>query len=231
MKKISIIIPAFNEEARITKTLESIPKQMLGFRLEVIVVNDGSTDKTKKIVQKIATKKENITLLAHLKNKGKGAAIKTGMLACDGDFALYMDADNSTTINHLEKFIKKATENDVIIGSRALKDSQITRHQSYYKRLLGKLGNLLIRKILGLKFQDTQCGFKFFNRYAINKIFPDCECSGWGIDFEILKIAKSKKLKIIEIPITWENNPGSKVTWKSYIQTLIELIKVKKRNP
>ncbi len=230
MKKISIIIPAFNEESRIEKTLDSIPEKMGEFHLEIIIVDDGSTDKTVEIIKKHYSNKKNLKILSHPKNKGKGGAIKTGMLYSTSDFALYMDADNATTIDHLKKFLKKMEESDIVIGSRVLEESKIVRQQPFYKRFLGKSGNFLIRKILRLSIYDTQCGFKLFNRNAIDLIFPECSCMGWGIDFEILKIAESKNLRVSEVPVVWEDDPDSKVTFKGYIKTVLELIKVKIKN-
>ncbi len=228
-KEISIIIPAYNEEKNIESTIGEIRRELKGkkFNYEIVVVDDGSTDNT---CDKVKTIKDpNIRLIRFVKNKGKGEALKAGLLAANEKLRLYTDADNSTSITHLFDFLPHIQGYDIIIGSRGLPKSKIDKRQPFYKEILGKSGNLLIRKILKLSYADTQCGFKLFTKEAVEKVIPEARCSGWGFDFEILKIAEIKKIRVKELPITWKNSPDSAVGFFDYFKTLKSLLKIKKR--
>lgn len=227
--KLSVIIPAYNEEKSIISTLEKIISYLKNqdYDYEVIVINDGSNDKTGELVE--GKQHPNLKLLHHLKNLGKGAAIKTGVKEASGDLILFMDADYSTSIEEVEKFLPKAGEYDVIIGSRALKNSKITVKQPFIKELLGKIGNKLIQIAAVPGVKDTQCGFKLFSQRAL-AIFDKQTINGWGFDIELLFLARKYNLKILELPVTWENSQSSKVEFFDYFKTLMELFKIKLNN-
>jgi len=226
----SIIIPAFNEERVIADTPRSIINYMKrkNYSYEIIVVDDGSTDTTKNIVETIKKQNENIRLISHGKNKGKALSVKTGMLSASGDIRLFTDADNATDISNLDSFIPYFNSFDVCIGSRGLKNSKIVIHQPFYKEYLGKMGHFLIRYFMSLDFNDTQCGFKCFKKETAEKIFPLLKTNGWGFDIEVLLRAKKMGYKIIELPVTWACGQNSKVRPIDYLRTLLELLKIKR---
>ena len=222
--KISVIIPAYNEEENIVSTIKSVIDYFLnkGLIYEIIVVDDGSTDKTASLISAMP----EIKLFQFSKNRGKGAAVRQGMRIADGDLKLFMDADNSTKISELDHFLPKINSGyDVIIASRSLKESQI-KPQVWFKVLAGKIGNKLIRLMAVPGVLDTQCGFKLFTKEAAT-LFAKQTINCWGFDFEILFLAKRNNFKILEMPITWINNPGSRVKGSDYFKTFIELIKIR----
>lgn len=228
---LSIIIPAYNEEKRISNILDALEKYFSGndFFYEVIVVDDGSIDQTKNIVNNYRDKLKNLRIVSHSPNRGKGYAIKQGMLASTGDYSLFTDADNSTPfeeINKLLQWIEKGY--DVVIGSRYLDDSNIVIKQSFYRRSLGRVANLIIQVLAVWGIKDTQCGFKCFSRKASQEIFSRQTINGWGFDFETLAIAKKLGYQIKEVPVSWYNVEGSRVRpIKGALKTLIELLEIK----
>ena len=221
MLKLSIIIPAYNEEDRIKSGLEEIDKNLSGKDYEILVVDDGSTDKTGEIVKNIDIEKVNLIQLKE--NKGKGAAVKEGVMRSSGEYILFTDADQSTSIDHVHKFLKEIKSYDIVIGSRSLPKSKITKKQPLYKRILGQLGSIIIRTTLNIPYKDTQCGFKLFRSAIAKEIFNEISCSGWAFDFEVLKIANNRGYKVKELPVVWENNPNTKVNLKDYLETLRNL--------
>lgn len=233
MKKIylSVIIPAYNEEKRILTTLISLDKYLSqqDFDYEIIVVNDGSKDNTTRVVKDARKKIREIKLIDNKKNCGKGCVVKQGMLDAKGKYRLFMDADNSTTIDHLDKFWPFFKQGyDIVIGSIEVKGSKIHEEAAWYRRLLGKYSKYLIRILAGLwKIKDSQRGFKLFSAKAVEKIFSKQTIMRWGFDIEILAIAKKMGFKIKEVPVNWSNPGESKVTLKSYIKTFQELLKIK----
>lgn len=224
---LSVVIPVYNEESVIKNTLERVSGYLedKNWLSEIIVVNDGSTDDSLKVVSQLPL--ENIKIISHAKNLGKGASVKSGMLAARGDFLLFTDADNSTDISEIDKFIDKAMEGyDIVIASRSSRASKIVIHQPRWKEFLGKLGNFYVRLISGLKFKDTQCGFKLFKREC-QFLFREQKNQSWAFDVELLLKAKKHNLKIAEMPITWVNNFDSKFTLKYYFKFFFELIKIR----
>lgn len=230
MPFLSVIIPAYNEERRIFKILEAAEDYLVGqnFDYEIIVVNDGSEDKTVEVAKSHSSGFKNFLIIDNKNNQGKGAAVKQGMLAAKGDFRLFADADNSTPFEEFEKFIPFLQENyEVVFASRALKDSQVEKPQNFLKVFLGRLGNLLIRKILKLNITDTQCGFKCFKAMAAQEIFSQQKISGWSFDAEILVLAKKLGFKFKEVPVRWINEKSSRVSWKSYFLALKDIWKIR----
>ena len=228
---LSVIIPAYNEEKRITSTLVSIRNYLSkqNYDWEVLVVSDGSKDNTAEIVGNFARQDLGFKLIANEKNHGKGYVVKQGLLEAKGDFRLFTDADNSTTIDHLEKFWPWFKEGyDIVIGSIEIEGAKIFEKAQWYRRWLGRFSKYLIRFMTGLwEIHDTQRGFKLFTAKAAMEIFPKIKINRFGFDFEVLALAKKKGYKIKEVAVVWSNPGESKVTLKSYIATLKELIKVR----
>jgi dolichyl-phosphate beta-glucosyltransferase len=230
---LSVIIPAYNEEKRIAKTLFSIDHYLSGqdYSYEIIVVDDGSTDKTVSIIQNLTHLVKNLRVINSQPNHGKGYVVRLGMLEAKGQYRLFMDADNSTSIEHLEKMWPYFEQGyQVVIGSRDRKDVVGAKQavpQSFLKRQLGNLGNLLIQLVAVPGVWDTQCGFKAFTAKAAKDIFSRCQINRWGFDIEALALARRLKYKIAIIPVYWINDPHSHVNWKGYLRTFWELFKIK----
>ncbi len=227
---LSIIIPAYNEAERIPKTLLDIDKRLdqAEFSYEIVVVNDGSKDKTAEIVTNLQKVVRNLSLINNKNNQGKGGVVAQGMLAAKGSIRLFTDADNSTSIDQVEKFFPYFKQGyDVVIGSRSVKEADLTVKQPFYRQLLGRLGNLVIKILLVPGINDTQCGFKAFTEEAAIKIFPQLTIKGWGFDIEVLTLARLMGFRIKEVGIRWINDPNSKVKASSYLEVLSEVIKIK----
>jgi len=226
--KYSIIIPAYNEEKRISKTvariLEFFEKKKVDF--EIIVVNDGSNDKTSEAVKIFRNKK--IRLLEFSPNHGKGFAVKQGMLNAKGDIILFSDADLSTPIEEFDKLINYIKDFDVIIGSRSIKGANVVKHQPFYRELMGKIFNKIVRLFTIRGIIDTQCGFKIFNQKAAKDVFSRTRITGFGFDVEALFLAKILKYKIKEVPVTWINDEQTKISpVKDSLKMFIEVLKVR----
>jgi len=227
---LSIIIPAYNEAESLPLTLIDIDRHLskVEYSSEIIVVNDGSTDGTREIVERFSHLIKNLRLIDNNENHGKGYVVRKGMLAARGNFRVFMDADNSTSIDHFDKAFPYLREGyDIVIGSRALKDSKLKPPQPLIKRLVGKLGNIFIRLVGLSQFHDTQCGFKCFSEEAAEKIFRLAQIDRWAFDVEILFLAKILNLKIKEIPVVWVNNFRTLVNFTDYFKTLVDVVKIK----
>lgn len=226
---ISIVIPAYNEERRLGKTLAAIADYLRGvdFPCEVIVVDDGSSDRTTAIATEMAL--PGLRLIQNEENRGKGFTVKRGIESARGEIILFTDADNSTPIEEFEKFRRHlASGAVVVIGSRALPDSQLEVHQTFLREFAGRTFNRILRLLVGLPFHDTQCGFKAFRREAARDIFASQSISGWGFDAEILLIAKRRNYKIIETPVRWINSADSRLSiWRDAPKMLIDLLKIR----
>ncbi|OGZ18835.1 MAG: hypothetical protein A2175_00700 [Candidatus Nealsonbacteria bacterium RBG_13_42_11] len=229
---LSVIIPAFNEEKRLPKTLQSIDGYLRNqtYDYEILVVSDGSKDKTAEVVQELSPKIRNLKLIDNKINQGKGAVVKQGMLEASGAYRLFTDADNSTSIDQIEKMwpeFKKGC--DIIIGSRDVKGAILDPPQPWLRNvILGESFKLFRKIVIGLwDIEDTQCGFKCFSEKAVGNIFPKCKISRFAFDPEILIIAKKLKYKIKEIPVYWRNDPESKVNFKGIFKMALDLFKIK----
>lgn len=227
---LSVIIPAYNEARRITDTLISIRDYLSRepYDWEVLVMNDGSTDNTAEIVRSFGTQNPKFRLVDNRKNHGKGYVVKQGILETKGDFRLFTDADNSTTIDHVEKFWPYFKEGyDVIIASIAAKGATLAHSEKFYKRWFGKFGNLWIQLWLLPGIWDTRRGFKMFTKKAAENIFSKVIEQGWTFDDEALAIARKLNYKIKEVPIHWVNNPESKVKLRDYPKSLLGTLKIR----
>lgn len=227
---LSIIIPAYNEEKRIGKTLESIADFLTkqSYEAEVLVINNNSKDKTAEVAEGYREQFQHLHVINQPK-QGKGFAVTKGMLEAHGDFRLFMDADNSTTVDHFDKMAPWFEKGfDVVIGSIAVRGAKIVRGggEPLWRVLLGKLGNLWIQVLAVPGIHDTQRGFKVFTAKAVHDIFPRLTIFGWGMDVEILAVARKFKYKIKEVPIVWNNDPDSKVNIWAYPQVLMQTVKV-----
>jgi dolichyl-phosphate beta-glucosyltransferase len=210
----SIVLPAYNEGERIAVTLDKIftYAEQSGWQCEVIVVNDGSRDDTAKIVRQYAARHPNLILLENPGNRGKGYSVRNGMLHAHGDVLLFSDADLSSPIAESEKLLMAIRNGaDVAIGSRWLNTDLQIQRQPLYRQLFGRIFNLSLRLILGLKFKDTQCGFKAFTRQAAQCLFALQKVERWGFDPELLYLARRFRLSVEEIPVQWSHREGTRI--------------------
>ena len=228
---LSVIIPAYNEEKHIRKTVESVYQYLSGKNIEheILVVNDGSTDKTNDIVRSVLPAIPTLQLLNYEQNNGKGFVVRQGMLKAKGQYRLFTDADNATSIDHLEKMMPFFNQGyDVIIGSIALKGSTVASgSEPLWRRIFGTMGNLFIQIMAVPGIQDTQRGFKIITAKAAQNIFSKMTIDRWGFDIEMLALARRFGYKIKEVPITWKNNPNSHVKLNAYFQVLMETVKIR----
>jgi len=210
----SLIIPAYNESARLGATLENVLAYVhaQGWNAEVIVVNDGSRDNTAEIVKSFAAKDPILRLVENPGNRGKGYSVRNGMLNARGEILLFSDADLSSPIEEAPKLLAALEQGaDIAIGSRWLRSETQTQRQPLHRQLFGRVFNLLLRLTLGLKFKDTQCGFKAFKQPAARAIFPLQKIERWGFDPEILFLARKFGFKVKEIPVVWGHSGGTRI--------------------
>ena len=212
----SLVIPAFNEADRIANTLRDALRYLETATpaSEIIVVNDGSTDTTSAVVREVFSDATLATrLLDHSPNRGKGAAVREGLLAAKHSIALFSDADFSTPIDEAPKLINPIAtgEVDVAFGSRALDRTLIGHHQPWRREQGGRVYNLIVRLATGLPFWDTQCGFKAFQLENFRPVLQQAKTDGFGFDVELLYLARKANLRLREIPVRWNHYEGSKM--------------------
>ncbi len=228
---LSIIIPAYNEEKRISKTILSVKNYFVkkNFSYELIVVDDGSKDKTVEVVKSFYNQIPNYKVLVNEVNRGKGYSVNRGMSQATGKYRLFMDADGSVDISHIDAFIKSIDSGvDVAIASIKVGQEEVIERNGWHRRILGKMANYVIQMLAVPGILDTQRGFKLFSANSAKVIFPLQTIDRWGFDIELLVIARNNGLKIKELPVSWDNADGSTVTLKSYIHTLMELMYISK---
>ncbi len=215
MAKYSIIIPAYNEGARLGATLDRVLQyaSAQGWDAEVIVVNDGSRDQTPDLVRRYAQTYPTLRLLENPGNRGKGYSVRNGMLRAEGEILLFTDADLASPIEEAPKlFAAIQSGADIAIGSRWLRPELQTQRQSLLRQFYGRIFNLALRILLGLKFKDTQCGFKAFTRSAAQIIFPLQKIERWGFDPELLYLAGRASLNVEEVPVAWSHQAGTRIS-------------------
>jgi len=227
----SIVVPAYNEGARIGVTLERILAhiQRQGWDAEVLVVNDGSTDDTAQIVLGYAAHSSSLRLLENPGNRGKGYSVRKGVLHASGEAILFTDADLSSPIEEAEKLFAALTAGaDVAMGSRWLRAELQTHRQPLHRQLFGRIFNLALRVILGLRYRDTQCGFKAFTRRAAQSIFPLQHIERWGFDPEILYLARKFGHRVEEIPVQWAHREGTRINpLRDGIRMFFEMLRIR----
>jgi len=229
--RLSVIIPAYNEEKRIAKTLLAVEDYLKSqpYDYEILVVSDGSKDKTTEVVRGLEKEISNLKLIDNKENNGKGFVVKQGMLAAEGDIRLFMDADNSTAIDQVANLLPYFSQGfDVVIGSRRIKGAVIAIKQPWVRDFLGGIFRLLVRLIVPLGVKDSQAGFKAFSRKAAQVVFPKQTIFRWAFDVEILAIAKGVGFKIKEAPIVWKNDTQSHVKFGGMVKMFFEVLQIRK---
>jgi dolichyl-phosphate beta-glucosyltransferase len=231
-RSISIIIPAYNEQVRLPDTLRRVEQYLQeddwNFR-EILVVDDGSTDATADAAMALAETNPHIRVLRNPGNRGKGFAVRHGMLAARGEWRLFSDADLSTPIEELDKLwcaVAKG-EDEIAIGSRALDRSLIGVHQPGYRETMGRFFNVVMRAATGLRISDTQCGFKLFRGDVAEQVFSRQTLERFGFDAEVLYIASGRGCGIAEVPVRWNHVEGSKVGMLSGLHAFGELAAIR----
>jgi dolichyl-phosphate beta-glucosyltransferase len=230
-KSYSVVIPAYNESARILATLESVVQciRAQGWRAEVLVVNDGSTDRTAEIVRTFQAGAPEVRLLENPGNRGKGYSVRSGMMQAGGEIVMFTDSDLSAPIEEAERlFAAIAAGADIAIGSRWLESGRQTHRQPLYRQFFGRCFNMVCRMIMRLPFADTQCGFKAFTRDAANTVFQLQTIERWGFDPEILFIAVKRGFKVQEVAVSWAHDERSRMSYlRDGMQMLKELCMVR----
>ncbi len=227
---LSVIIPAYNEEKRIEKTLLSVHEYLSqqSYEYEIIVVSDGSRDKTVEIVEGLKSNVQNLRLLNNKENHGKGWVVRQSMLEAKGDFRLFMDADNSTTVDQFGDFLPYFSQGyDIVIGSRRIAGADITVKQPWFRDLLGGIFRLIVHTLVPLGVEDSQAGFKAFSKTVAEKLFPKQTIFRWAFDVEILAIARKAGFKIKEAPIKWINDSESHVKISGMVKMLFEVLQIR----
>jgi dolichyl-phosphate beta-glucosyltransferase len=227
----SIVIPAYNESARIPRTLEHVVAcvRSHGWEAEVIVVNDGSTDGTAQVVEAFAETAPEVRLIENPGNRGKGYSVRNGLLQALGEVVMFTDADLSSPIEEAERlFDAIAAGADIAIGSRWLGSSRQTHRQPLYRQFFGRCFNAMTRAVMNLPFADTQCGFKAFTREAAQVVFQLETIERWGFDPEILFIALKRGFNVVEVPVSWGHDERTRMSYlKDGAKMLEELASIR----
>ena len=226
---LSIIVPCYNEEARLPDALEAITAYLDAHYpdAELIIASDGSTDATETITREFAEQSPRVRLLS-LPHRGKGHAVKRGMLEARGKVRLFMDVDLAVPLETIAAFVEETENSPVVIGSRSMPGSERSG-EPLTRRIGGKVISRATRLILGLSTADTQCGFKAFRDYAAEILFAGQRVDGFAFDAEILYLARRWKLRVIERPVTWSYGELSTVRLRHGPQTLAEIVRIRLR--
>jgi len=230
MKKLSIVVPAYNESKRIGKTLVAMHNFLIkqAFEYEILVVDDGSKDNTVETVNALKSQVKNLSVIDNTENHGKGWVVKQGMLKATGDIRLFMDADNSTTVDQVLNMLPFFEQGfDVTIGSRRVEGSQIETKQSLIRDFLGGVFRFIVHTLVPVGVTDSQCGFKAFTAKAAQDVFSKQTIYRWAFDVEILALAKKQGYKIKEVPVVWVNDAESHVKFGGMVKMLFEIIEIR----
>ena len=233
---LAVIVPAFNEARRLTDNLLTLLSYLQTFRpsAELIVVDDGSSDVTAEVAEKLFARRPDVAarVLRFPTNRGKGHAVRAGLLAAVAPIALFTDADLSTPITELPKLVDpiEAGEYDLTLGSRALNRRLIGQRQPWRREQGGKVFNVIVRLATGLPFADTQCGFKAFRMEIARPLLEQAQIDGFGFDVELLFLAQRAGLRMLEVPVRWDHNEGSKVhIVRDSLHMLREVLSLRRR--
>lgn len=228
---LSVIIPAYNEEKRIGETLIDVDKYLKSknYDYEILVVNDGSNDTTGKVVLQLLPRIRYVRLIDLKENEGKGSAVQEGMRQARGQYKLFMDADNSTSIQNLDHFLPFLLKDgyDIVISSRRKAESRIIIEQPWSRRFLGGIWRLIVMMVIPLHLSDSQNGFKIFKREAANFLFSKQTIKKWAFDVEILALARKFQFNIKEVGVKWQNDKSTKLSLYGMIGMLKELIQIR----
>ena len=227
---LSIIIPAYNEEARIEATLRSVDLYLSDrqYEYEIIVVNDGSKDKTADVVEGLMKDIPRLRLINNKNNHGKGWVVRKGMLSARGLFRLFMDADGSTSIENLEALFPYSKEGyEVVASSRRIAGAEVEVEQNWLRNILGSVFRIFVRMVVPTGVVDSQNGFKLFTARAAEEIFRRQRTFSWAFDVEVLAIARLLTFKIKEVPIHWVNDGRSHVTLGGMVNMLLEVFQIR----
>ncbi len=231
---LTIIIPAYNEAERIVESLSAIKSYMekQTYSINVVLVDDGSTDNTFDICTTFAEQNQWLNVLSYKNNEGKGYAVRKGMLYNAADFLLFCDADMSTPLEELDQFWDYINQGaDIVIASRPLPGSSLVKRQPIYREMAGRLLNKYIQIVAVPGIQDTQCGFKLFKREAAVNVFNKCVINGFSFDIEVLHLSQKLGYKIKEAPVHWYHKSGSKVhLLQDGLRLLYDTIKIRLRH-
>ena len=231
---LSIVVPAYNEEHRIAESLKKLAEflEEKDYTYEVIISDDGSTDRTVEICRDFAADRPWMRVLHCGVNHGKGYAVRMGMLDAVGTHVLFCDADIATPMEELDAFWKYLDDGaDVVIASRPLKESHLVKRQPLHREIAGRLFNSAVRIMAVRGIHDTQCGFKLFTREAARTIFPLCTLNGFSFDIEVLHIARRLGYRIKEKGVYWYHQPGSKVSFlRDGVRMVCDLAKIRLRH-
>lgn len=231
---LSIVIPAYNESLRIGKTLEEVQKYAASkdFGVEVILVDDGSSDSTPEILREFQSHCPDTRVLCNEANRGKGYSVRRGVLEARGKVILFTDADLSAPIEEADKLIValESVGADAAVGSRALDRRLIGVHQPWRREFAGRCFNLFVRLFTGLKIRDTQCGLKLFRKDSTRRAFELQRVDRFGFDPEVLFLIRHLRGKIVEVPVRWNDNPATKVHFlRDSIHMFLDLIALRWR--
>jgi dolichyl-phosphate beta-glucosyltransferase len=230
---LSVIVPAYNEVSRLPKTLRRFQEYFSShpYTYDITVVLDGPRDNTIEVARKMSHQIKHMRVLERTQNRGKGYTVREGMLAATGKIRLFADADNSTDIEHFEVMRPLFDKGfDLVICSRDEKDARGAKQhfrQSAVRRLAGNTGNLFIQLVAVRGIWDTQCGFKAFRDHAAETIFSRATIDRWGFDIELLALARALDYKIGVVPAHWMNDPQSRVSFSTYLQVLLDTVKIR----
>jgi glycosyltransferase involved in cell wall biosynthesis len=227
--KYSIVIPAYNESARIPATLQSVVEcvRAQGWSAEVVVVNDGSRDSTADVVRAFARNAPEVRLLENPSNRGKGYSVRSGLLQALGEVVMFTDADLSAPIEEAERLFAAISDGaDIAIGSRWLEKGRQIHRQPLYRQFFGRCFNAVTRGVMGLRFADTQCGFKAFTRAAAQTVFQLQTIERWGFDPEILFIGLKRGYRIVEVPVSWAHDERTRMSYLKDGMKMLEEIAI-----
>ncbi|NLD28760.1 MAG: glycosyltransferase family 2 protein [Myxococcales bacterium] len=230
IKTLSVVIPAYNEAERIIVTLKKLnfSLESLGIPYEIIIVDDGSGDSTSEVA--CSLQNSNFKLISYKPNRGKGYAVRMGLGAAKGEYVIFMDADGSTDLAYLERFLHLILNHDydIIIGSRTVSGSCLPIKQNLWRRITGIVFRALVRILFFLPYSDTQCGFKMFSSTCLKMLLPRCDADGFIFDIEMLYQARKLGLNVIEVGVKWNNDDDSRVNLiNGPIKMFVDLLKLR----